>query len=153
MFALDELEHRRELQLEDFWPHQGRMVLKFAGVDSISDAETLVGCEVQIPLADRAELEPGASYIADLVGCSVFVVESEGARELGRVEDVQFGAGEAPLLSVRAGKREYLLPLANEYLRSLDVRARRIEMVLPEGMLELDAPLSEEEKRQQRNGN
>ncbi len=150
---LHEQERRRALQLEDFWPHQGRMVLKFAGVDSIGDAETLVGCEVQIPRAERAELEPGASYISDLLGCSVVAVGPKGERELGRIEEVQFGAGEAPLLSVRAGQREYLLPWASEYLGSIDLRAKRIEMNLPEGLLDLDAPLTEEEKRLQRKGN
>src|SRR5215467_7407764 len=47
---------RRELELEDFWLHKSGVVLKFAGVDSISQAETLVGCEIQIPRAERAEL-------------------------------------------------------------------------------------------------
>ncbi len=152
LFALDERGDRRELQLEEFWPHQGRMVLKFAGVDTISDAETLIGSEIQIPLNERAELEPGASYISDLVGCVVTVAGEEGPHELGRIEDVQFGAGEAPLLTVRAGKKEYFLPFAAAYLKSVDTQARRIEMALPEGMLDLDAPLSAEEKREQQKG-
>ncbi len=149
LFALDEQGRRRELQLEEFWPHQGRMILKFAGVDSIGDAETLIGCEIQIPRAERAQLEPGAAYISDLVGCAVVAVGRAGTRELGRIEEVQFGAGEAPLLAVRAGAKEYLLPFAAEYLQSVDMQARRIVMALPEGMLDLDAPLSAEEKREQ----
>ncbi len=129
------------------------MVLKFAGVDSISEAETLIGCEIQIPRAERVQLEPGASYVSDLIGCTIVALGPEGSRELGRVEDVQFGAGEAPLLTLRSGRKEYLLPFAAEYLRSVDTQARRIEMALPEGMLDLDAPLSAEEKREQRKGN
>ncbi len=150
MFAVDTQGQRRELRVEEFWPHQRRMVLKFAGVDSISEAETLVGCEIQIPQAERVELEPGAAYVSDLVGCTVFALEAAGIRELGKVEDVDFSAGEAPLLVVRAGKRELLLPFATEFVKSLDTPAKRIEMVLPAGLLELDAPLSEEEKQQQR---
>jgi 16S rRNA processing protein RimM len=69
-----------------------------------------------------------------------------GGHAVGTVADVQFGAGEAPLLVVREGKREYLIPLAQEYLRRIDTAAKRIEMELPDGMLELDAPLSKEEK-------
>ncbi len=149
MFALDAQGQRRELRVEEFWPHQGRIVLKFAGVDSISEAETLVGCEIQIPEAERVELEAGAAYTADLVGCAVFALEGDGFRELGRIDDVDFSAGEAPLLVVRAGKRELLLPFAAEFIRSLDTAAKRIEMALPEGMLELDAPLTADEKREQ----
>ena len=62
---------RRELQIDDAWPHKSYVVLKFAGVDSISDAEPLVGCELQVPLGERAELEAGAAYVSDLIGCVV----------------------------------------------------------------------------------
>lgn len=144
VYALDPTGARRQLSLENFWPHKGRLVLKFEGVDSISEAETLTGCEVQIPLAERASLEAGTEYVSDLVGCVV----ADGGREVGTVADVQFGAGEAPLLVV--GK--HLIPLAQEYLRKMDTAGKRIEMELPEGMLELDAPLSQEEKERQRRG-
>lgn len=61
-----------------------------------------------------------------------------------------FGAGEAPILDIRDGNKEYLVPLAQEYIKTLDTAAKRIELELPEGMLELDAPLSEQEKQSQR---
>ena len=64
---------RRELQLEEHWFHKGGVVLKFAGVESISDAELLAGMELQIPQEQRAELEAGAAYVSDLVGCEVLV--------------------------------------------------------------------------------
>jgi 16S rRNA processing protein RimM len=149
VFALDANGNRRELRTEDFWPHKGRLVLKFAGVDSISDAEALLGCEVQIPASERAQLEPGEFYISDLKGSVVVVLEPAGDREIGSVADVTFGAGEAPLLVVREGKKEYLIPFVERYVSSLDLGAKRITMSLPEGMLELDAPLSNTEKQRQ----
>lgn len=133
---------RRVLQLEDFWPHKGRVVLKFHGVDSISAAEELAGCEVQIPREERALLEPGTSYVSDLVGCMV-VVDNQ---PLGPIAEVQFGAGEAPLLVVRAEQREFLLPLAAEFIEELDAGKRVVRLRVPEGLLQLDAPLNEEEK-------
>jgi 16S rRNA processing protein RimM len=150
LFALGEDGSRRELQVEDHWPHKGWMVLKFAGIDSIDDAEKLLRCELQIPIGERAELEEGATYVSDLVGCTVwdFAVE-DSPREVGIVTDVQFGAGEAPTLVVTAGTREHLIPFVERFLRKLDVASKRIEMNLPEGLLELDAPLSREEKKQQ----
>ncbi len=144
LYALDAAGARRELHLENFWPHKGRLVLKFAGVDSISEAETLTGCEVQIPASERTALEGGAEYVSDLVGCRVVA----DRREVGTVAEVQFGAGEAPLLVV--GK--HLIPLASAYVTRIDTAAKRIEMQLPEGMLELDAPLTPEEKESQRKG-
>lgn len=140
---------RREFKIEELWPHKGYLVLKFGGVDSISEAETLVGCELQVPARERSQLEPGWVYVSDLVGCAVF----DGEREIGRVADVQFGAGEAPLLIVKAGSNEYEIPYAEAYLKNADVAHKKICMILPEGMLELNAPLTAEEKEQQKISN
>jgi 16S rRNA processing protein RimM len=137
---------RRELQLEEHWFHKGHVILKFAGVESISDAERLAGMELQIPGEQRAELEEGAAYVSDLVGCSVM----NRVALIGTVADVQFGAGEAPLLVVKRDQEEFLVPLAAEYLKRLDPAAKQIEMELPEGLLELQTPLSEEEKQRQK---
>ena len=49
LWALPDDGSRRELEVEEFWPHKSYLVLKFAGVDSISEAETLIGCELQVP--------------------------------------------------------------------------------------------------------
>jgi 16S rRNA processing protein RimM len=146
LLALGKNATRRELQVDELWPHKNRLALKFAGVDSISDAEDLVGCELQVPRGERAQLEPGWTYISDLVGCVVF----DHDREIGRIEDVRFGAGEAPLLIVGAGSKEREIPYAEAYLQSVDLGRRQVKMLLPEGMLELDAPLTAEEKQQQK---
>ena len=145
LLALSEDGARREVEIEDSWPHKGHVVLKFAGVDSISDAEALVGCELQVAAEERAVLEPGWTYISDLVGCKVY----DGAREVGTVRDVRFGAGEAPLLVVQ-GDKEYEIPFAKAYLVNIDLPGKRIFMQLPEGMLEVNAPLTDEEKERQK---
>jgi 16S rRNA processing protein RimM len=159
LLALDDSGQRRELKLEELWPHKGQLILKFAGIDSISDAETLMRCELQVPRAERADLEPGWTYISDLTGCTVF----DGDREIGQIQAVEYGAGEAPLLIVssgtqggspkRSGSKQaapYEIPFAEAYLVSVDPAAKEVRMQLPEGMLEINAPLTEEEKREQR---
>jgi 16S rRNA processing protein RimM len=140
--------NRRELRVEDLWPHKGLLVLKFAGVDSISDAETLVGCELQVPSSQRSELQAGWNYVSDLVGCALL----DHGREIGRIEDVQFGAGEAPLLIVRDGAKLIEIPFAEAFLDSADVKAKQVRMKLPEGLLEVNAPLTAEEKQEQAQG-
>lgn len=145
-------DQRRELHLEEFWPHKGGMVFKFEGVDSIEEAEKLLGSELQIPATERAELDEGAFYVSDLLGCLVVEVGSVAGgteRNIGTVVDVNFGAGTAPLLIVNGeapmaapGGREFMIPFVESFTKKLDLKAKRIEMQLPEGMLELDAPLS-----------
>jgi 16S rRNA processing protein RimM len=139
---------RRELEVEDLWPHKGLLVLKFAGVDSITEAETLIGCELQVLQSQRSELQVGWNYVSDLVGCAVL----DRDREIGRIEDVQFGAGEAPLLIVREASRLVEIPFAEAYLESLDIQRKQVRMNLPEGLLEVNAPLTSEEKREQAAG-
>jgi 16S rRNA processing protein RimM len=140
---------RRELEVEELWPHKGLLVLKFAGVDSISDAETLVGCELQVPRSERSTLQAGWNYVSDLVGCAVL----DQGRDIGRIEDVQFGAGEAPLLIVRDARARLLeVPFAEAYLDRVDVERKQVRMKLPEGLLEVNAPLTAEEKREQTQG-
>jgi 16S rRNA processing protein RimM len=79
------------------------------------------------------------------VGCAVF----DGEREIGHVKDVQFGAGEAPLLIVK-GMQEHDIPFADAFLKNVDVVRKEIHMLLPEGMLEVNAPMTAEEKEQQK---
>lgn len=118
----------------------GRVVLQFAGVESISAAELLSGKEVVVPSEERMPLEDGAVYISDLVGCTVY----DKDEAIGTVDDVQFATtadgtrrieDAAPLLVVRApGDREVLVPFASEYLLRVDTQARSIRMALPEGL-------------------
>lgn len=135
---------RRRLDLDEHWFHKGMVVLKFAGVDSISDAETLLGSEIQIPRSERAALGSDEFYVSDLAGCTV----TDSGKEIGRIKDVQFGSGEAPLLVVQ-GEKEYLVPFAAAYIEKIALEQKRLEMKLPEGLLELDAPLNQEEKQRQ----
>ena len=137
---------RRELEVEQLWPHKGLLVFKFAGVDSMSDAEAFIGSELQLPITERAQLDPGWTYVSDLIGCTVF----DHGREIGRVEDVQFGAGEAPLLIV-AGEagRKFDIPFAEAYLEGVDAARRQVRLTLPEGMLDINGPMTVEEKREQ----
>jgi 16S rRNA processing protein RimM len=137
---------RRELEVEELWPHKGLLVLKFVGVDSISEAETLIGSELQVPSSQRSELQAGWNYVSDLVGCEVL----DHGREIGRIAEVQFGAGEAPLLIVsQAGAKQFEVPFAEAYLDCVDLERKQVRMKLPDGLLEVNAPLTPEEKREQ----
>ena len=142
LWALTNDRQRREVTVEDLWPHKNFLVLKFQGVETINDAEPLIGAELQLPRKERAVLEPGWTYLSDLIGCTVF----DGQREIGQIEDVQFGAGEAPLLVVKSGKKlPYEIPFAEAFLEKLDLERRQVRMKLPEGLLEVNAPLAKEE--------
>jgi 16S rRNA processing protein RimM len=124
--------------------HLGQAIFHFAGIQTISDAETLRGLEVQVPLEARASLGQGRYYISDLIGCQVW--EEGATAALGAVLDVQRAGEESRgalpeswILVVGAPADELLIPLAAEICTRIDMGARRIEVRLPQGLRELNA--------------
>ena len=121
----------------------GRVVLQFAGIETISDAEAVAGLDVVVPSERRAELDADSMYISDLVDCALF----DGNTEVGKVTDVQFPsatdgthlAEAAPLLEVQSSDgSEILVPFAKAFLVSIDLPAKRIVMNLPAGLLDVN---------------
>lgn len=131
----------REVELEAHWLHKGGIVLHFQGSQSISDAEALSGLIVAVSLAERAPLDAGAVYVGDLVGCTVYAVTEGSATPVGIIEGVDRTSGPVALLVVAAqGSRdEILIPFAKSYLHRVDLEDKRVEMTLPEGLIDLNA--------------
>jgi 16S rRNA processing protein RimM len=129
--ALEVGGRRQVMRVEETWRHGGRPVFKFAGVDSISDAEKWEGAEISVPASEVEPPEEGAYSYADLVGCKVL-----GDAELGVVTEVEEYGG-APLLKVEAADgHEILIPFARSICKVIDVASKTIRVELPEGLLE-----------------
>jgi len=149
----------RRMALKSCWlsqNHRGQAVFHFEGVESISEAEKFRGLEVLLPFEERVTLPVGQYFVADLIGCSVF--ESPAARpmvtsspcslaeapsHLGTVRDVQFPGEEffgTPLLEVETSQGEILIPLAVDICTKIDTAARRIDVLLPDGLRDLNQP-------------
>ena len=138
----------REIAVLGHWlpvgRNHGRVVLAFAGIDSIEKAEGITRLDVVIPTEQRVELDDDAEYISDLIGCAVF----DGGMLVGTVSGLEFPTTAdggrrleqaAPLLTiVGADGDEILLPYVQAFLVSLDAEAKKIEMNLPEGLVEIN---------------
>ena len=135
----DHTPEARPVELAHHWLHKGGVVLHFAGVDSITAAERLYGLIVAIPQSERAALGQDEAYIGDLVGCELIDCAGPAPVSLGRIEDVERNAGPVALLVVAAKSGELLIPFAKSYLRKIDTANKRLEMVLPEGLTELNS--------------
>jgi 16S rRNA processing protein RimM len=129
----------REAELKNHWLHKGGVVLHFAGVDSITDAEQLAGLIVAIPRNERVTLPEDEVYIGDLIGCTlVDVAHADAPVVVGPIADVERAAGTAPMLTVGGAGGEVLVPFAKSYLRKVDLEGKRVEMALPEGLTDLN---------------
>jgi 16S rRNA processing protein RimM len=145
--------------LQRFWVdqnHPGQGVFHFEGSHSISDAEKFRGLGVFLPIEERVALPAGQYFVTDLIGCTVFesprsksklsspaCAAEEAPRVVGTVRDVFF-PGESvsgtPLLQVMTSSGEMLIPLAEEICTRIDVGSRRIDVILPDGLLSVNAP-------------
>lgn len=132
-------QRARPCLIESVREHRGRVVFKFAGVDTIEEAETLRGAEVRVPLRERPAPPPGEYYQSDLIGCEV-IERPTGAR-LGHVAGWEEYGG-PPLLRVATspGGAEMLIPFARTICVEIDLDGRRIVVELPEGLKDLEQP-------------
>lgn len=131
----------RPLGVENAWPHKGQIVLKFAGVDTIDEAERLRGLHVLVPFEERVPLPEGSYYWSELQGCRV-VMEVDGTlEEVGTVTGVEPTAG-VPLLHVTRdapGHNEVLVPLARDICKKIDPGTKRVVIDPPEDLLDLNS--------------
>jgi 16S rRNA processing protein RimM len=126
--------HAEPFEIEEIWEHKGALVFKLAGIDSISDAEKFHGCEVRVPVAERAPLDAGEYYDSDLIGCEVINLAT--GQCLGKVTALQ-DAGGGGLLVIGGS---ILFPFATGLCKLIDTANRRIEVEVPDGLLELNQP-------------
>lgn len=152
-----------ETTVESHWSptgrNAGRIVLKLAGVDTISAAELLAGRELLIPSSDLPALEPDTWFVRDLLGCQLF----DSTALVGEITAIEYPMAAdgrtrlpdaAPLLEVtpfpnprsnptgssddNLGHTEpALIPFIKAWLDSVDLDQRRVVMHLPPGLLDL----------------
>jgi 16S rRNA processing protein RimM len=123
------------MEVERAWMHGDHLILKFAGVDTISDAEKLAGAEVAIPFEQRAALGDDEYYQSDLIGCEV--VDANG-RSLGLVTDFEETGG-TPLLTVKTHiGDDLLIPFAKSICTEIDPQNKLIIVNPPDGLVDLN---------------
>jgi 16S rRNA processing protein RimM len=124
---------RKQLELENHWFQNERMVLKFSGYDDVETAKALVGYEFGLPEAERIELAEDEFYDWELEGC---LVESTAGLAIGKVREVMRTGG-VELLVVENDDREVFVPMVASIVIEIDVSQKKIAIDPPEGLLDL----------------
>ncbi len=107
------------------------LVLKLKGVDTRSGADALKAQYVLIP-DDEAERGDGSFFIHDLIGMNV---RTDTGEEIGMIEDVvRLPSGDTWV--VRNGEKEILIPGVKEFIRSVDVKGRKVVIHVIEGLVD-----------------
>lgn len=129
---------RRELEIESVRPAKVGLLVRFAGVADRTGAEALAPGALEIDRARVPKAEAGTFYWFELIGCSC---RDAGRGELGEIVDL-LDSGGALLLVIEGGGRRLLVPFVQEFLVATDLEARRLELALPEGLIEACASTS-----------
>ena len=113
---------------------KNNIIVKFAEIESIDEAEKYKNC---ILMADRemlGELPEGVYYIADLIGCEVY---EDNGKMLGKISDV-FNTGANDIYAVSApGRKDLLIPVTDETVIDVNIEDKRVTVHLLEGLDEL----------------
>lgn len=129
----------RQLDVENAWWHQDRLILKFRGIDTISDAEPLAGADVEIAPQERRQLDDDEYFLSDLVGCNI--VDAHNGNVIGVVESWDETGGPVLLEVRRPGSDDpMLVPFVRAICTDINVDDKRIAVNLPEGLAELNTP-------------
>jgi 16S rRNA processing protein RimM len=126
----------RELRVESVRAHGERALMKFAGIDTPEEIQTLHNWTIEIPASQARALDEDEYFLHDLIGLTLF--DAEG-RERGVVTDVSEGGGGLLLNVRRADGRKFELPFAADLCTEIDVAGKRMVVALPEGLDNLDA--------------
>ena len=126
----DGRENKREIQ----WvkPHTGTALISFKGIGDRSQAEALIGANLFIRREALPDLEEDRDthYWIDLIGIEVYTVEEE---YLGRLESI-IETGSNDVYVVKDSKKEVMIPALASVVLDIDIRRKRMQVELPEGL-------------------
>ena len=126
----------RDSRIESVREHGERALVKFAGIDTPEDVQTLQNWTVEIPQDEARALEEDEYFLHDLLGLTV--VDADG-KERGVVTSVSEGGGGLLLNVKKPDGRTFDLPFAAEICQKIDLGQRTMTVSLPEGLDDLDA--------------
>ncbi len=113
---------RQAFEIERSRLHKSNVVVKFATVNSATDAESLRGLEACVPVTEKKALAPGEYLLADPIGIDV---QTSSGREIGRISDV-LRTGSNDVYVVGSGRTAILIPGIRDAIVDIDLQHRKM---------------------------
>jgi len=114
--------------------HNGEAIVKLENVRDEAQAETLKGKSLWLPIEQLPQLTGNRFYYHEVIGWHVLDQQSG---DIGTIKDI-FDNTVQPLFQiVHPSGKEILIPIHDDILKNVDRENNRIEVVAPEGLLEL----------------
>ena len=123
------------LEVENARPQKNLVILKFKGIDNIIDIEKYKGHGLYVTKDNRVDLKEDEYFIADLIGCDVFL-DSDKDNKFGTISDVmETGANDVYEITLESGKT-VLVPAIKDCILDVDIEGGRMEIHLMEGLMD-----------------
>ena len=107
--------------------------VKFEEVDSEEEADSIMGCEIFLPLTMLPKLEGNKFYFHEVIG---FEIEDKRLGVFGKIVSINDSTAQ-PLFEVLKGNVELLIPMIDHFLVEIDRKNKKVIMDLPEGLVEM----------------
>lgn len=112
--------------------HQNFVLLTLKEITDMNEAEKLKNLYAEIPREEVKPLPEGSFYIFELIGLAVY----EDGQMLGMLTNVlQTGSNDVYVVQTPEGK-EFYLPALKSVITQIDLKAGRIEVKVPPGLLD-----------------
>jgi 16S rRNA processing protein RimM len=107
--------------------------VKFEDVDDEAEADSIMGCEIYLPLNMLPKLEGNKFYFHEVIG---FEIEDLRLGIFGKIVSINDTSAQ-PLFEVINGNVEILVPMIDQFLVKIDRENKKVIMDLPEGLVEM----------------
>ena len=117
--------------IADYRQHKGTYLIRLREYDNINQVETFKGTLMAIAAEDQHELEEGVYYHHQIIGLEVITTDGE---PLGKIKEIlSLGSNDVWVVK-REQKKDLLLPIIKDVVKSVDVQAGRVVVRIPEGL-------------------
>ena len=107
--------------------------VQFEDVDSEAEADSIMNCDIYLPLNMLPKLTGNKFYFHEVIG---FEIEDKRLGVFGKIVSINDTTAQ-PLFEVLKGEVEMLIPMIDHFLVEIDRKNKKVVMDLPEGLIEM----------------
>lgn len=107
--------------------------IKFEDINSEAEADSLINCELFLPLSFLPKLKGNKFYFHEVIG---FQIEDQRLGIVGDIVSINDSSAQT-LFEVLNGSLELLIPMIDQFIVKIDRENKKVIMNLPEGLVEM----------------
>ncbi|RPD93437.1 16S rRNA processing protein RimM [Aureibaculum marinum] len=107
--------------------------VKFEGFNTEEDADSILKCDVYLPLTLLPKLTGNKFYYHEVIG---FTIEDTNYGNVGSLTAVNDQTAQ-PLFIIENGDKEILIPMIDDFIKKVDRTNKKIIVETPEGLIDM----------------